>query len=170
MVVARAGVQNYLTANYRFPPRSPVEKIESGFEVLDASLCGGCSIANPLTEDEARRIAANIATRRGLGFGPAPPQKGEGDAPVALHVLGFALGVCILVLVNYPIEWLVRWLQVLSEVAETRSAKEKGVPVAIVGSFERILAFVLVLFDVPSAGTCLGSQVPISLVTWLASS
>jgi hypothetical protein len=56
----------------RFPPQWTVEKIEGGFKVLDAngqSLAYVYSredpreahIANVLTEDEAWRIAANIA-------------------------------------------------------------------------------------------------------------
>jgi hypothetical protein len=52
----------------RFPPPWTVEKIASGFRVLDANqqslayvYAGDARITNPLTEDEARRIAANIA-------------------------------------------------------------------------------------------------------------
>jgi hypothetical protein len=52
----------------RFPPPWTVEKIESGFKVLDAEgqslayvYAGDARIANALTEDEARRIASNIA-------------------------------------------------------------------------------------------------------------
>jgi ABC-type Fe3+ transport system permease subunit len=82
---------------------------------------------------------------------------------VLLFALGFALGVGILVLANYPMELLVRWLRRKSDVGETRSAKEKGVPVEIVGSFERILAFVLVLFDIPSTGTILTAWIAAKL-------
>ena len=56
----------------RFPPPWTVERIAGGFKVLDAngqSLAyvysretkDGANIAGVLTEDEARRIAANIA-------------------------------------------------------------------------------------------------------------
>ena len=56
----------------RFPPRWTVEKIPGGFKVLDANQQSlayvysrenerDAEIANVLTEDEARRIATNIA-------------------------------------------------------------------------------------------------------------
>jgi hypothetical protein len=52
----------------RFPPPWTVEEIESGFKVLDANgpslayvYAGDARIQNPPTEDETRRIAANIA-------------------------------------------------------------------------------------------------------------
>jgi hypothetical protein len=56
----------------RFPPPWTVERIEGGFKVIDAngqSLAyvysrehpWGAGNANALTEDEARRIASNIA-------------------------------------------------------------------------------------------------------------
>jgi hypothetical protein len=81
---------------------------------------------------------------------------------VLLFALGFALGVGI-VLANYPINRLVRWLRRISGVATTRSAKERGVPVFIVGSFERLLAFVLVLFDILGAGTLLAAWIAAKL-------
>jgi hypothetical protein len=56
----------------RFPPPWTVEKIPGGFKVLDANqqslayvysreTLSDAQIANVLTEDEARRIAINIA-------------------------------------------------------------------------------------------------------------
>jgi hypothetical protein len=65
------GVDN-LTGMRRFPPPWAVEMIPGGFKVLDAngqSLAyvysrekpDDAHIANVLTEDEARRIASNIA-------------------------------------------------------------------------------------------------------------
>ena len=56
----------------RFPPAWTVEKIPGGFKVLDANQQSlayvysrenerDAEIANVLTEDEARRIATNIA-------------------------------------------------------------------------------------------------------------
>jgi hypothetical protein len=56
----------------RFPPPWTVEQIEGGFKVVDANgqalaYCyaraspNGSTVANALTWDEARRIAANIA-------------------------------------------------------------------------------------------------------------
>ena len=50
---------------------------------------------------------------------------------------------------------LVRWLRGQSRIAEIRPDKDKGVPPWIVGSFERLLAFVLVMFDVQGAYTLL---------------
>jgi hypothetical protein len=61
----------------RFPPPWTIEKIAGGFKVLDAngqSLAyvywretkDAADIAKVLTEDEARRIANNIAKLRGL--------------------------------------------------------------------------------------------------------
>ena len=58
--------------NHRFPPPWSVKRIRGGFKVLDAnrqSLAyvysretkGAAGIAGVLTEDEARRIASNIA-------------------------------------------------------------------------------------------------------------
>jgi hypothetical protein len=56
----------------RFPPPWTVERIRGGFKVLDANgqslayvysreTASDARIANVLTEDEARRIASNIA-------------------------------------------------------------------------------------------------------------
>ena len=56
----------------RFPPRWTVEKIPGGFKVLDANQQSlayvysrenerDAEIANVLTEDEAQRVASNIA-------------------------------------------------------------------------------------------------------------
>jgi ABC-type Fe3+ transport system permease subunit len=56
-------------------------------------------------------------------------------------------------------EWLVGWLRRQGDVYDAPSTKERGLPAGIVGCFERILAFVLVLFDVPSAGTLLAAWI-----------
>jgi hypothetical protein len=45
----------------RFPAPWPVEKIPGGFKVYDANNPNDAEIAGVLTEDEARRIASNIA-------------------------------------------------------------------------------------------------------------
>jgi hypothetical protein len=82
---------------------------------------------------------------------------------VLLFALGFALGVVVLVLANYPMELLVRWLREISDVPTERLPKEKGVPVEIVGGFERVLAFVLVVFAVPGTGTILAAWIAAKL-------
>jgi len=82
---------------------------------------------------------------------------------VLLSALGFALGVVILLMMHYPMGWLVDWLRRKGKVEDAPSTKEEGLPVWIVGSFERLLAFVLVLFDVPSAGTLLAAWIAAKL-------
>ena len=56
-----------------------------------------------------------------------------------------------------PMEMLIVWLRVQSRVQGSRSAEEVGVPVWIVGSFERLGAFVLGLFGVSNAPVILGA-------------
>jgi hypothetical protein len=65
------------------------------------------------------------------------------------------VGVLILLTAYSPMDRLVRWLRGQSRIPEIRPEKDKGVPPWIVGSFERLLAFVLVLFDVQGAYTLL---------------
>jgi hypothetical protein len=59
--------------NRRFPPPWTVEQIPSGFKVVDANgqalayvYAGEKDVAKLLTQDEARRIAPNIAKLPGL--------------------------------------------------------------------------------------------------------
>ena len=64
-------------------------------------------------------------------------------------------GLLILFTAHAPMDRLVRWLRGQSRFAEIRPDKDIGVPPWIVGSFERLLAFVLVMFDVQGAYTLL---------------
>jgi hypothetical protein len=59
-----------------------------------------------------------------------------------------------------PVGLLLEWLREASGIKGTRSVREKGVPVEIVGSFERWLAFVLVVL------VGVGTAYPI-LIAWL---
>jgi hypothetical protein len=67
------------------------------------------------------------------------------------------IGVLVVLAAYFPIDMLIVWLREQSRVKGSRSAEEIGVPVWIVGSFERIAAFALGLFDVRNAGVMLGA-------------
>jgi hypothetical protein len=69
-------------------------------------------------------------------------------------------GILAVLAAYLPMDMLSVWLRVKSRVQGTRSAEEIGVPVWIVGSFERLSAFALGLFDVAGA--------PVILGAWLA--
>ena len=71
-----------------------------------------------------------------------------------------ACGIATVLVAYFPLDMLIMWLRVKSRVQGTRSAEEVGVPVWIVGSFERLSAFLLGLFNVPGA--------TIMLAAWLA--
>jgi hypothetical protein len=62
--------------------------------------------------------------------------------------LFIAVGVLILLTAYGPMDRLVRWLRGQSRIAQERAAKDVGMPPWIVGSFERLLAFALVVFNV----------------------
>jgi hypothetical protein len=63
-------------------------------------------------------------------------------------VLVFALGIALILLAYWPVGWFLCWLRSQSRILGTRSVQETGVPPGIVGNFERLLAFFLVLFQV----------------------
>jgi hypothetical protein len=65
-------------------------------------------------------------------------------------ILAFAIGIMIIGLAYGPVGFFSRWLGKKSRVKE-REAKEEGVPVWITGTFERLLAFLLVVFHVEGA-------------------
>ena len=69
-------------------------------------------------------------------------------------------GILAVLAAYIPLDMLIVWLRVKSRVKGSRSAEEVGVPVWIVGSFERLAAFALGLFAVPAA--------PVMLGAWLA--
>ena len=67
------------------------------------------------------------------------------------------VGVLILLTAYGPMDQLVRWLRGQSRIAEERPAKDVGIPPWIVGSFERLLAFALIVFNVEGAYTILAA-------------
>ena len=56
------------------------------------------------------------------------------------------LGYLVLFLAHELVGLFLRWLRVQSQIKGTRSVREMGVRVWIGGPFERLLAFVLVVF------------------------
>ena len=72
----------------------------------------------------------------------------------ATCLLAFAIGISVIFLSYAPMAAFSRWLGNKSRI-DARTAKEEGVPVWITGNFERLLAFLLVLFHVEGAFTLL---------------
>jgi len=62
----------------------------------------------------------------------------------------FAIGIGVIFLAYWAVGFFSRWLGAKSRINE-RTAKEEGVPVWITGNFERLLAFLLILFHVEGA-------------------
>jgi hypothetical protein len=69
-------------------------------------------------------------------------------------------GVLAVLAAYLPMDMLVVWLRVQGRIKGTRPSEEQGLPVWIVGSFERLSAFALGLFGVSNA--------PVILGAWLA--
>jgi hypothetical protein len=69
-------------------------------------------------------------------------------------------GILAVLAAYVPLDMLIVWLRVRSRVQGSRSAEEVGVPVWIVGSFERLAAFALGLYAAPGAA--------VMLAAWLA--
>jgi hypothetical protein len=64
-----------------------------------------------------------------------------------MSVLLFILGLAIALLAHFPVEWFVYWLRHKSDLPP-RELRKLTVPVPIVGTFERLLAFFLVFLNV----------------------
>ena len=64
-----------------------------------------------------------------------------------MSVLLFILGLAIALLALFPVEWFVYWLRHKSDLPP-RELRKLTVPVPIVGTFERLLAFFLVFLNV----------------------
>ena len=64
-----------------------------------------------------------------------------------MRTLLFIIGLTVALLAHFPIDWFVRWLRHKSDVAP-RELRQQAVPVSIVGTFERLLAFFLVYLNV----------------------
>ena len=64
-----------------------------------------------------------------------------------MSVLLFILGLAIALLAHFPVEWFVRWLRHKSDLPP-RELRKLTVPVPIVGTFERLLAFFLACLNV----------------------
>ena len=68
----------------------------------------------------------------------------------ATCLLAFAIGIGVIFVAYGPMGFLSRWLGTRSHI-DARTAKEEGVPVWITGTFERLLAFFLVVLHVEGA-------------------
>jgi hypothetical protein len=64
-----------------------------------------------------------------------------------MSALLFILGLAIALLAHFPVEWFVHWLRHKSDLPP-REPRKLTVPVHIVGTFERLLAFFLVCLNV----------------------
>lgn len=64
-----------------------------------------------------------------------------------MRTLLFIIGVAVALLAHFPVDWFVRWLRHRSDVSP-RELRQQAVPVSIVGTFERLLAFFLVCLNV----------------------
>jgi hypothetical protein len=78
----------------------------------------------------------------------------EFDPKVVMLILG---GVMAVLVAYFPLDMFIVWLRTQSKVEGTRSAAEIGVPVWITGTFERLGAFGLGLFDANDAGLILAA-------------
>jgi hypothetical protein len=65
-----------------------------------------------------------------------------------MSVLLFMAGLAFALLAHYPVKWFLDWVRRESDVPEREGA---GVPRWIVGTFERLLAFAVVLANVENA-------------------
>ena len=70
----------------------------------------------------------------------------------ATCLLAFAIGIGVIFVAYGPMGYLSRWLGAKSRI-DARNTLEEGVPVWITGTFERLLAFFLVLLHVEGAYT-----------------
>jgi uncharacterized protein YneF (UPF0154 family) len=77
----------------------------------------------------------------------------------AMSVLLFILGLAVALLAYLPIGWFVWWLRQQSELPP-REPRKEAVPVFIIGTFERLLAFALVYLNVEGAYAI--------LIAWMA--
>ena len=68
----------------------------------------------------------------------------------ATCLLAFAIGIGVIFVAYGPMGFFSRWLGTRSHI-DARTAKEEGVPVWITGTFERLLAFFLVVLHVEGA-------------------
>ena len=74
------------------------------------------------------------------------------------HCLQLILyAIALLLLIHWPMGWFLYWLRTESGIEGERSVEEVGVPPEIVGPFERLLAFFLMLFDVTGAAAVLAA-------------
>lgn len=64
-----------------------------------------------------------------------------------MSALLFILGLAVALLGHFPVEWFVHWLRHKSDLPP-REPRKLAVPVPIVGTFERLLAFFLVYLNV----------------------
>lgn len=67
------------------------------------------------------------------------------------------VGYAVIFLSGPLVGRLLYWLRVQSRISGSRSVREIGVPVEIVGNFERLLAFVLVVFAGVAGAAPLGA-------------
>jgi hypothetical protein len=72
--------------------------------------------------------------------------------PHGLCILVLAIGLAVIFLAYPFVGWFSRWLGEKSRI-KTRTVAEEGVPVWITGNFERLLAFLVVVFHVEGAYT-----------------
>jgi hypothetical protein len=78
-----------------------------------------------------------------------------GNIVVTKDQVAFAVGVVAVLIAHWPMAWLTGLLRVGSGLRRYRFQSEVGVPPSIVGSFERLMAFGLTVFDFDFAATLL---------------